>query len=209
MGSEQIQYINPNHWYSGIYQIISPDGRRYYGSTVNFKNRWNTHFLALKRNVHSNPYLQNLYNKHPAVWVCEAIEYVIPDKESLRLAEQHYLDQYYGTNACINNNPVARRPPIKTGYKQSKETIAKRALSFAKRNTPSAQKGVPKSPEHRIKVTLGRLSKGVIKNANINLMLLRKILLDPKTPPNIVEAGQVYLKQITKTSDNSINKVFG
>lgn len=49
----------------GTYQIINiQNGKYYYGSTKNLKNRWITHRSKLKQNSHINIYLQRAWNKY-------------------------------------------------------------------------------------------------------------------------------------------------
>lgn len=50
---------------SGIYEIVCEvSGRRYIGSAVNFKARWNTHRSQLRRSVHHSRHLQRAWDKH-------------------------------------------------------------------------------------------------------------------------------------------------
>jgi hypothetical protein len=109
---------------------------------VCFKQRYKSHFLGLKKKKHSNPYFQNIYNKNSSGWVFEAIQYIKPQEELLREAEQKYLDMYCGSRECINTNPIARRPPSKLGWKQKPETIAKRVASNKGRKATLEQKKV-------------------------------------------------------------------
>lgn len=56
-------YYN-NELLSGIYEIINQlNGKRYIGSTKEFKLRWKDHVYCLKRNRHHNKHLQYSFNK--------------------------------------------------------------------------------------------------------------------------------------------------
>jgi len=50
---------------SGIYSITQlSTGKRYIGSSVNIKRRWNSHKSALNRGINDNPHLQNAWKKY-------------------------------------------------------------------------------------------------------------------------------------------------
>lgn len=49
----------------GIYEILNTvDGKRYIGSAVHFRKRWNLHRSALRRGVHHNQFLQSAWQKY-------------------------------------------------------------------------------------------------------------------------------------------------
>jgi group I intron endonuclease len=49
----------------GVYEIINTiNGKRYVGSSVNIRTRWNYHKGRLRRDCHSNYHLQNAWNKY-------------------------------------------------------------------------------------------------------------------------------------------------
>ena len=50
---------------SGIYKIVNTvNGKKYVGSAVDIKRRWQAHKLRLRKNNHHSPKLQNAWNKH-------------------------------------------------------------------------------------------------------------------------------------------------
>ena len=50
---------------SGIYSITHiSSGKRYIGSSINIKQRWNAHRSALNRELCDNPHLQNAWTKY-------------------------------------------------------------------------------------------------------------------------------------------------
>lgn len=79
----------------------------YIGSSRNIINRWRRHKWMLRLNKHSNPYLQNAWNKYGE----EAFEFIILEEitnlESLPSREKYWMDYYksylddYGYNAKL------------------------------------------------------------------------------------------------------------
>jgi group I intron endonuclease len=95
---------------SGIYKITClKNGRFYVGSTVNLKERWQTHRSRLRKGNHENPYLQNTWNKYgEASFVFQIIENV---EESLLFdVEQSYLDALDACNKGFNISTLAHGP---------------------------------------------------------------------------------------------------
>lgn len=123
---DEIQYINPENWGSGIYKITAPGGYYLYGSTKNFNSRWiKQHTANLKHGKHENIHMQRRFNKYPHGWVFEAVEFVIPIERNLRNKEQEYLDKHHGAVLCMNINPFASRPPSAKGKQLTNEHRAK------------------------------------------------------------------------------------
>jgi len=152
MNTNDIKYIIPDGWVSGIYKITAPNGHYYYGSTINFKKRWYLHFCNIQ-----NTHIKNVYKKYPTGWVCEAIERVEPIKEILAQAEQRYITEHFGKPGCMNINPIASIPPNNKGRKMSLESITKRVskvigvkrpaevcvkISATKKGKPAWNKGI-------------------------------------------------------------------
>ena len=151
MNTNDIKYIIPDGWVSGIYKITAPNGHYYYGSTVNFKRRWYEHFSKFE-----NPIIKNMFLKYPNGWVCEAIEKIEPITEDLRKAEQPYITEHYGKLECMNINPEASIPPRpgedyipwNKGKKCPQISAAKKGkknpkLSEVLKGRPSPKKGIP------------------------------------------------------------------
>ena len=79
---------------SGIYKIVNKiNGKIYIGSSVNMKQRWQSHKYHLRRGVHHNPYLQNSWNKYGE----DSFEHVVLfecEKNILTIEEQKILKSY-------------------------------------------------------------------------------------------------------------------
>ena len=137
----------------GVYEIWC--GPHFYqGSSKNIEARWVTHRRALTLGNHGNPKFQAAYDKYG--WTDEAI-LVECEEHTLLVWEQDYIDANWGDEKYLNLNPVADRPP------QTPETRAKMSAAAKSRvrgplseehksKISAAQKGVPKSPEHRAKL---------------------------------------------------------
>lgn len=178
----------------GIYAITNTvSGKVYIGSSINIKLRVRGHMSALKRAVHSNPYLQNAYNADGrAAFVASVVE--LCDSSELLDREQRHLDstnshsREIGYNICasafgkrhsdetkerirlraINRSDESREryASAQRGKKASEETKAKQS---------AARKGRKHSPEARAKIaesnrrrTLSDESKAKIGAANRN-----------------------------------------
>jgi group I intron endonuclease len=104
---------------SGIYQIRNLiNNKIYVGSSINLKNRKNTHFHKLRKNSHSNLHLQNAWNKYGENnFIFEILEEC---KEDFLLAEeQKYIEKIkpeYNIRKIAESN---------FGLKHSKESIEK------------------------------------------------------------------------------------
>lgn len=72
---------------SGIYQILNTvTGDFYIGRTSNFKQRWHTHRSLLRRNIHTNSYLQHAWNKYGEA----AFQFVILEQTTQTVERETY-----------------------------------------------------------------------------------------------------------------------
>lgn len=77
---------------SGIYVIMNIyDFKKYIGSSKDVYHRLHKHKSILNRNKHTNPYLQNVWNKDNESLVCFLLEECSNDKLIER--EQHWIDK--------------------------------------------------------------------------------------------------------------------
>lgn len=77
---------------SGVYQITCfATGKVYVGSSVDVRNRWLQHSLALRRGEHHSRHLQQAWNKYgPQAFGVAVLEWV--DPEQLLEVEQKWID---------------------------------------------------------------------------------------------------------------------
>lgn len=111
---------------SGIYQIRNTlNGKRYIGSAVDFKRRWNVHLSLLRRGRHYNFHLQAAFNKYgEATFIFEILEQ-IEDSMQLIAREQHYLD------ALLPEYNISPTAGSQLGFQHTEET--KRKMGVAHR----------------------------------------------------------------------------
>lgn len=89
---------------AGIY-IISFTGvsRIYIGSTTDFGRRKSQHLWQLRRDCHTNPKLQNYYNKYGEVCFNFTIVECILDEDYINQREQEYFNQYFAQEYITSN----------------------------------------------------------------------------------------------------------
>jgi group I intron endonuclease len=88
----------------GIYQIIlKTDGRRYFGSSTNIKNRLRVHQSTLKCGTHDNLFLQRSYDKYGKTnFLFEIVE--ICNMDELLIKEKMYIDCFDSKNENFGFN---------------------------------------------------------------------------------------------------------
>lgn len=116
---------------SGIYKITNKlNGRIYIGSAKRFKERWQSHAYSLRKQKHSNKFLQADFNKcGEEAFVFEVIEVTEgKSKEERLLIEEKYIKEYYDKkgNTCYNLTTRAVSPEG-CELKNSEETKIKRS----------------------------------------------------------------------------------
>jgi len=144
------------HKIISIYKIQSRKypNRYYIGSSINVKKRWNHHLNDLRNNVHHSIKLQRHYNKYGE----SDLEFIILvgcDKDRIIEMEQYFLDAcnpYF--NCCPTagtcTNMVRSQAAID---KQRKSMLGKKWTVEARQRFSELRKGIPKSEEHRRKLS--------------------------------------------------------
>lgn len=155
---------------AGVYEIVSPSGGRYIGSSKNVADRLCGHKIDLRKGRHANIRLQQAWNKYardafifkPLLY-CSEKEILFYEQRCLDILQPSYnILQVAGRPLGYNHTTEAREKISKAltgvshtkerrktnslaqkGRKQSDETRLKRSLSM---------KGRPKSAEHRVKI---------------------------------------------------------
>lgn len=94
-----------------IYKIRNLlDNKFYVGSTTNTRERFRTHRNKLRGNRHHCAHLQAAWNKYGEdVFKFEVIQ-IIPDNESLQVAEDVWLQEWVGKPECYNHGRRSGAP---------------------------------------------------------------------------------------------------
>lgn len=145
---------------SGVYQIRNlNNSKRYVGSAVTIRTRWNEHRHELSTKQHHSPKLQNAWTKHSAsAFVFEVLLYCDPENCLMyeQIALDHYKPEY---NICKNaGSPI--------GYKHTKEAKRKMTKRNLKRfvdpqNHPMYGKHHSDESKYAIAQTLSSKRKGI------------------------------------------------
>jgi len=143
---------------SGIYKIANKTTNKIYiGSAVNIDKRWNIHINELDKNIHSNSYLQNAWNKYGREdFIFLVIENTDRNKKILIEREQYYLDleKPYIRNIGYNIYKTANSP---LGYKFSKSQKDNLSLLWKKKYQNgyiNPTKGIERSQHSKEKQSL-------------------------------------------------------
>jgi group I intron endonuclease len=133
-----------NNRASGIYEIVNTlNGKRYVGSAVDFRLRWNGHRMHLRRGSHHSRHLQVSWAKHGeaafefrVIRECERADLIAVEQAAIDSLKPEY-------NCCPKAGSTA-------GYKHTPAAIEKlRAVNAGRRL----------SDEHRAAITAGKLGK--------------------------------------------------
>jgi len=120
----------------GVYKIVNTvTGQCYVGQSQRVKKRLKEHFRLLRGNKHTNPHLQNAYNKYGADAFYGALEVECEDLNELDALEEAFLkgDAWFEEKTVYNIADFAKAPMRgKTHTEETKEKIrlGRRACSF-------------------------------------------------------------------------------
>lgn len=120
----------------GIYKIVNKaTGQCYVGQSQRCKKRIKEHFRLLRWNKHTNPHLQNSYNKYGASNFYGEIEIECQDTEELDRLENSFLqgDAWFEEPTVYNIADFAKAPMRgKTHNAETREKIrlGRRASTF-------------------------------------------------------------------------------
>lgn len=119
---------------SCIYSLTNKiNGKRYIGSTKDWKKRQLGHLSLLRRGMHHSPPLQNAWNKYGEVSF-EFVMLLICKPDDLLFYEQRAIDGYGSAVNGYNIAETAGRPTL--GKPRSEETKAKLRAAFKGKPQP-------------------------------------------------------------------------
>jgi group I intron endonuclease len=150
---------------SGIYRIdCTENNKYYYGSTENFRKRWNKHKSRLRQNKHDNRHLQFAWNKYGkdafTIIVAELVD--IPH---LLEIENKYLKEHVGNPLCFNVSAEATAPM--QGLKLSEEArhkiskANKRRVWSAESRLKASEAAHNRAPQKRTEETCRKISEAL------------------------------------------------
>lgn len=122
--------------HAGIYKIVNTaTGACYVGQSQRLKKRIKEHFRLLRRGIHSNPRLQNSFNKHGADKFQAFIEVYCDDTDDMDVIENAFLsgEAKFDEPVIYNIADFAKAPMRnKSHSKEVRERISagRRATSF-------------------------------------------------------------------------------
>jgi group I intron endonuclease len=110
---------------AGIYKIsCTQNNKYYYGSSVDILSRWHSHRKSLRKKLHHNKILQNVWNKYgEESFVFEIIEE--GRIEDLKDIEDIYLKEHVRNIDCVNIMTSSNNVPNNigfSGHSHTKET---------------------------------------------------------------------------------------
>jgi group I intron endonuclease len=140
--------------YCGIYKIINKvTGQCYVGQSQRVKKRLKEHFRLLRGNKHTNPRLQNAYNKYGAENFYGAMEVECVDFDELDMLENQFIcgEAWFEEPTMYNIADFAKAPM--RNKKHSEETrerirLGRRATTFDY-----------KSPEYRATLSKAQMAR--------------------------------------------------
>ena len=149
-----------------VYKITFEGSNKFYvGSAVDLKRRTGEHKYFLKKQIHCNPIMQNLYNKwgSPIFSIIDSIE----NREELLELEQHYLNTLKpDINICEKaNSTLGRKHTDKTKKLMSEGSIkngqnaGKNNPMYGRRGKDNPLYGRKRSEETKAKIGAGNLGK--------------------------------------------------
>lgn len=126
---------------SGIYMIFcKANGKCYIGRSRNIRKRWIVHRSTLKRNIHPNCHLQNMYN----LYGIDSFLYIVLENTDSRVDSEGYWAGLIDRNLIVNVKAIGpefehseeRRKQISELHKGNKYNLGK----------PSPLKGTKRRP---------------------------------------------------------------
>lgn len=140
----------------GIYQIKNQiNGKRYIGSAVNLKRRWQNHLSSLCGGRHYNPHLQSAFDKEgETAFVFSVLEHV-QDSAKLIEREQHHLDTLAPEyNMCPTaGNTLGRLHSLDTCRRMSETRMGHYVSPETCRKLSEASRGKHPTEETRRKIS--------------------------------------------------------
>ena len=120
----------------GIYKIVNKaTGQCYVGQSQRVEKRLKEHFRLLRWNKHTNPHLQNAYNKYGLTFFYGALEVECEDLDELDLLEEAFLqgNAWFEEPTVYNISDFAKAPMRNKQHSEEvrqKIRLGRRATTF-------------------------------------------------------------------------------
>jgi group I intron endonuclease len=120
----------------GLYKLVNKaTGQCYVGQSQRCKKRIREHFRLLRLNKHSNPHLQNAYNKYGLENFYGAIEVEVQNLDELDHLENAFLkgDAWFDEQAIYNIADFAKAPmrgKVHSNEVRNRIRLGRRATTF-------------------------------------------------------------------------------
>jgi len=171
---------------SGIYKITNQiNGKCYIGSSNNIESRWQHHKSNLRKNKHSNTYLQNAWDKYGK----DSFEFTVIEEVKnigdLLEREQYYMDKM---ESEYNIAPKANRSKMseETRHKISKANKGKNHPNYGK-DMKGEKNPCSKLPEKDVKSI-----KYLLNGSSLSYKQIGKIFGMSKGTINDIEHGRSW-----------------
>ncbi len=138
----------------GVYKIVNTATNQcYVGQSQRVKKRLKEHFRLLRLNKHTNPHLQNAYNKYGADCFYGELEVECTNFEELDALENAFLcgEAWFEEKTVYNIADFAKAPM--RGKRHSEETKKKIRLSHKAANFDH------QNPEYRAALSRGQVAR--------------------------------------------------
>jgi len=172
---------------TGIYEIVNiKNGKKYIGSAINIRLRWNTHKCHLRKGKHPNIILQSTWDKHGEGGFVFNIVQLCSDQELLEYEQEIINDHISKGYKLYNIREIAKS---NLGFRHSDEAKSKMSASRIGEKNPNYGKRRTKEFNDKMSLALkGRKApnKG-IKMSDEQKEKLRASKLGKKTGPKSEE----------------------
>lgn len=182
---------------SGIYKILNKINQKsYIGSSISVNDRKNCHFSNLRRNKHTNKFLQNAWNKYGE----NNFEFIVLemcDKSKLFIKEQEYVNinnPEYNIRVVVQSNFGIKLSP-EFCEKQRLNKLGKKLGPHSKERreaTSKRNKGYKHTQE--VKDFISKLHKGRIVSSSTREKLSKSLSGIKRGPMS--EERKEYLRKI-------------
>lgn len=189
---------------SGIYKITcTVSGKVYIGSSINVRKRRNHHLCYLRKNRHSNNYLQHSYNKYGEdSLVFEMVEECEP--ELLLVTEEKCINKFNSFNDGFNlvEKPTAHM----LGYKHTDEAKAIMSAAAKARGRVHGALTPPQVKEIRKRFFNGERNSTLAQEFKVNRKTIRECvyLITYQDIPCEIEGYSEMIENLREERKNGV-----